>query len=230
MWPSSFSPPGEATGHAASTSTGASADALEETVRFQRDKEVARALNEQFQKGVIVKLLATRPGGTQKTGFDKKVSQILGLRHGQQPQDEGYLDLGYMLEEWPRCKDHSSGQGIAGNWFTSASFVNQELAGAYRPGVHDDELREAGTSLYGCNRYACGRSAESHKILAVFQPNPIVGCGFVEDAGTNRAGEFTGCAEEWKGAGGWEISRCLSSPDDCTFKLPGSESCISLGV
>lgn len=33
----------------------------------------------------------------------------------------------------------------------------------------------------------------------VFQPFPIVGCGFVEDAGTNTANEFTGCANEWAG-------------------------------
>ena len=35
--------------------------------------------------------------------------------------------------------------------------------------------------------------------LEVFQPFPIVGCGFVEDAGTNTANEFTGCANEWPG-------------------------------
>jgi len=46
----------------------------------------------------------------------------------------------------------------------------------------------------------------------------------VEDAGTNRAGEFTGCASEWKGADGdWQASRCLGSPDDCTFKLQGAK-------
>ncbi|CAE7674062.1 PTPMT1 [Symbiodinium necroappetens] len=180
---------------------------LGEEAQFQRDKSLADELNQRFQNGIIVKLLATRPGGIHKTGFDKKVSQVLGLRHGQQPEHEGYLSLGWNLDEWPRCKNHSSGHGIAGNWFTSASFVNEELASPYRPGATDNELREAGISLYGCNRYACGRTPESHKILAVFQPNPIVGCAFIEDAGTNQAGEFTGCAEDWRGSAGLEVSR-----------------------
>ena len=181
MWPSSFPT------SVACASSGTSRTALEEEAQFQRDKSLADALNKRFQNGIIVKLLATRPGGIHKTGFDKKVSQVLGLRHGQQPEQEGYLSLGWNLEEWPRCKNHSSGYGIAGNWFTSASFVNEELASPYRAGETDNELREAGTSLYGCNRYACGRTPESHKILAVFQPNPIVGCAFIEDAGTNQA-------------------------------------------
>lgn len=29
---------------------------------------------------------------------DKKVSQLLGLRHGQQPHQEGYLPLNWQLE------------------------------------------------------------------------------------------------------------------------------------
>lgn len=52
----------------------------------------------------------------------------------------------------------------------------------------------------------------------VFQPFPVVGCAFVEDAGTNGAGEFTGCAREWPGAKG---SRCHESPDDCVFQRAG---------
>ena len=36
-------------------------------------------------------------------------------------------------------------------------------------------------------------------MFEVFQPFPIVGCGFVEDAGTNTANQFTGCAAEWPG-------------------------------
>ncbi|OLP84689.1 hypothetical protein AK812_SmicGene34387 [Symbiodinium microadriaticum] len=168
MWPSSF--PISVACASSETSPNSSA---EEEAQFQRDKSLADELNQRFQNGIIVKLLATRPGGIHKTGFDKKVSQVLGLRHGQQPEHEGYLSLGWNLDEWPRCKNHSSGHGIAGNWFTSASLVNEELASPYRPGATDNELREAGTSLYGCNRYACGR--------------------------------------------------CLNSPDDCTFKMPGSD-------
>ncbi|CAK9090400.1 unnamed protein product [Durusdinium trenchii] len=179
-----------------------------------RDKSSALAseLNEQFNDGLLVKLLATSPGGTVKTGFDKKVSQLLGLRHGQQPHQEGYLPLNWQLEEWPRGKDDASGKGIAGNWFTSASLVSRHLADDVQ-----EELR--GTALYGCNRYACGRSMESHKVLVVYQPYPVVGCGFLSDAGTNTLGEFTGCAQEWPGPKG---ARC-STPDDCGVRTAGGE-------
>ncbi|CAJ1372792.1 unnamed protein product [Effrenium voratum] len=178
MWPSSFA-----------------AEQVDERRR------VAAELNERFQEGLLVKLLATSPGGTEGSGFDKKIAQLLGLRHGRQSKEEGYNPLPWQLEEWPRCKDHSSGKGIAGNWFTSASLVSRRLAEPSRES-------ESGTALYGCNRYACGRTMESHKVLA--------------DAGTNQAGEFTGCAEEWKGAPGFS-SRCLGTPDDCTFRRAGGD-------
>eukprot|EP00931_Biecheleriopsis_adriatica_P103013 TRINITY_DN77901_c0_g1_i1.p1 TRINITY_DN77901_c0_g1~~TRINITY_DN77901_c0_g1_i1.p1 ORF type:complete len:410 (+),score=70.98 TRINITY_DN77901_c0_g1_i1:48-1277(+) len=212
MWQSSFS-------HR--PADGAPRDQPES--QLERDQKVAAELNERFEKGLIVKIIASPPGGTEKTGFDKKISQLLGLRHGRQPEQEGYNSVGWNLQEWPRCAQHESGKGIAGNWFTSGSFVNAELAGPYRPySDGDNDQRETGTSLYGCNRYACGRTLESHKVLAVFQPNPIVGCGYVEDAGTNQAGPFTGCASDWKGVeGDYEASRCLDSPD-CTFKLQGN--------
>ncbi|CAK9102549.1 Hypothetical protein SCF082_LOCUS47923 [Durusdinium trenchii] len=154
---------------------------------------------------------------TIKTGLvDKKVSQLLGLRHGQQPHQEGYLPLNWQLEEWPRGKDDASGKGIAGNWFTSASLVSRHLADDVQ-----EELR--GTALYGCNRYACGRSMESHKVLVVYQPYPVVGCGFLSDAGTNTLGEFTGCAQEWPGEWpGPKGARC-STPDDCGVRTAGGE-------
>lgn len=127
---------------------------------FQCDRRPAEELNEQcrgeislgflkswmrFQVGLLVKLLASPAGGTEGTGFEKKVSQLLGLRHGRQPHEEGFLPLDWQLKEWPRSKDHVSGKGIAGNWFTSASLVCETLA------------LDGGTALYGCNRYACGR-------------------------------------------------------------------------
>ena len=67
MWPRSFLAPAAATcsGVASSSSEaslGTAAGQLSDK-QLQRDKEVADALNERFQKGVIVKLLATRPGG-----------------------------------------------------------------------------------------------------------------------------------------------------------------------
>eukprot|EP00434_Breviolum_minutum_P009078 symbB.v1.2.007994.t1/scaffold496.1/size195705/18 len=174
--------------------------------------DAAAQLNEEFQHGLLVKLLAIN---ADASGMDKKLAQLLGLRHGRQPQDEGYQTLPFTLQEWPRANDDASGKGIAGNWFTSASLISHRLASG------DENGRECGTALYGCNRYVCGRSLDSHKILAVFQPFPIVGCGFVEDAGTNTANEFTGCANEWTGTGGLSASRCLRTPDDCHFRRDG---------
>eukprot|EP00435_Cladocopium_sp_Y103_P072983 s45_g42.t1 len=196
MWTPSFQRPA-----ASSTSSATPASAA-----------VAEELNEEFQRGLLVKLLAINADGS---GLDKKMAQLLGLRFGRQPHHEGYQPLDWSLQEWPRDKDHESGKGIAGNWFTSASLVGQPLAAA-------GSGSETGTALYGCNRYACGRSMDSHKVLAVFQPFPIVGCGFVSDAGTNAAGEFTGCVKEWPDRRDGTVSRCLSSPDDCTFRRAGA--------
>ncbi|CAK9090730.1 unnamed protein product [Durusdinium trenchii] len=195
---------------------------------------------------------------TIKTGLvDKKVSQLLGLRHGQQPHQEGYLsgrearttpqerasqalvgggrnrDLPDFSEEdeefwggtWVNKEGWSKSDIIldfqrqlcsVGNWFTSASLVSRHLADDVQ-----EELR--GTALYGCNRYACGRSMESHKVLVVYQPYPVVGCGFLSDAGTNTLGEFTGCAQEWPGEWpGPKGARC-STPDDCGVRTAGGE-------
>ena len=67
----------------------------------------------------------------------------------------------------------------------------------------------------------------------VFQPHPIVGCGFVEDAGTNQAGEFTGCAEEWKGRSGRKQSNKSNekSTDSAVLHAPLKErQALALGA
>ena len=187
------------------------------------EQQAAEALNRQWDTGLFVKIIASPPGGPGP-GFDKKVAQTLGLRHGRQPEEEGYLPVGRRLTAWPRSNTDPSGLGIAGNWFTPCSFVGAALAAPYTPDAHADiERREAGTALYGCSRYGCGRSPESHKVLAVLQPDPVVGCGYVEDAGTNAADEFTGCTSDWQGApGDWEVPKCLGIPD-CQFQVRGIE-------